>query len=66
VERDRIEEVDDLDPVALTFEPPAELPGRAVVTRAHRRGDDQDAPAHGQELYRLALREVGCYRTGPT
>ncbi len=52
VERDRVEEVDDLDPVPRRLETPPELLGRAVVARAHGRGDDEDAPAHEIRDYR--------------
>jgi hypothetical protein len=33
----------------------AKLPGRSVVTRPHRRGDDEDPPAHEPRAYRLPL-----------
>ena len=59
VERDRVEEIDDFDSVAATLEPPAKLLGRAVVPRAHRRGDDQDAPTHGQERTGSSTRGAG-------
>ena len=52
VERDRVEEVDDLDPVPRRLETPAQLVGRAVVAGAHGRGDDEDAPAHETRDYR--------------
>ena len=54
MERDRVEEVDDLDPVPRRLESPAELLGRAIMARAHGRGDDEDAPAHGTRDYRPA------------
>jgi drug/metabolite transporter (DMT)-like permease len=52
VECDRVEEINDLDPVPRRLEAPPELLGRAVVTRAHGRGDDEDAPAHEGTGYR--------------
>ncbi len=52
MERDGVEEVDDLDPVPGRLEPTTELLGRAVVACAHGRGDDEDAPAHEGRDYR--------------
>ena len=59
VERDRVEEVDDFDSVAASLEPPVKLLGRAVMPRAHRRRDDQNAPTHGPAAYRVGARRAG-------
>jgi len=65
VERDRVEKIDDLDAIAPLLEPLAELFGRAIMTRAHRRGNDQDAPTHGHSQYLVGPRHAGNSAHGP-
>ena len=62
MERDGIQEVDDLDVVTVGVEPPAELGGRAVVTRAHGRRHNENPPTHGGRHYFLRARGACSFR----
>ncbi len=55
-QRDHLEVVDDADLDALGLEPALQLVGGAVVSRTHRRGDDEYPPTHEIEVTRRPCR----------